>query len=109
MLDKNLETLYNSKQALNNIRYNYFESRREENTDIEHFWFDKVKEELKDKEKKDKALKIIVGKNVQIILLKNTKDFETYNRMLGATFNKRDIKKMSLTQEEYDLLKEVLL
>ena len=55
------------------------------------------------------VLEIIISKNVQIILLKNTKDFETYNKMLGATFNKKDIKKMSLTQEVYDLLKEVLL
>ena len=60
-------------------------------------------------EKELKALEIINKKNVQITLLKNTNDFETYNRMLGATFYKRDIKKMSLTEEEHTCVKDVLL
>lgn len=46
-MTKGLEALYNPKQALNNIRYNYFESKREEDIDIEHFWFDTIEKELK--------------------------------------------------------------
>ena len=93
-MSKGLEALY---RLANNHREEYLEK---DNNLIE---------DVKTIEKELKALEIIISKNVQIILLKNTKDFETYNKMLGAAFNKKDIKKMSLTQEEYDLFKEVLL
>ena len=55
-----------------------------------------------DDEKKLKAFEIIKKKNVKIDVLKYQSDVVFYNM---AVFEKEEI----LTQEEYDLLKEVLL
>lgn len=56
-----------------------------------------------------KALKIIKEKMVIPAYIINTKNVEEYNKWLKQdTFRKEWLKRM-LTQEEYDLLKEVLL
>ena len=89
---KGLEALYNPKQALNNIRFNYFESKRNEDANVEHFWFDTIEKELK-------ALEIIKNKNVDVNSLRFSHELDWYNRYNHYL----------LTQEEYDLLKEVLL
>ena len=74
-----------------------------------------IEKELKDKEeletmysncvingaKQKKALEIIKEKRVNIDYLRDCKTLEDYNNIL--------IEKLQLTQEEYDLLKEVLL
>lgn len=52
-------------------------------------------------EKSFKALEIIIEKNVDIHLLKNASDLNDYNSVIPYEYE--------LTQEEYDLLKKVLL
>ena len=52
-----------------------------------------------------KALEIIKSKNVDIAILKNTENVEQYNNTVLLFFKCSK----ELTQEEYDLLKEVLL
>ena len=86
-MSKSLEELYNSKQALNNIRFNYFENKRNEDANVEHFWFDTIKKELK-------ALEIIK----KYFWLEDFQDFISFNGCLPKSL-----------KEEYDLLKEVLL
>ena len=54
------------------------------------------------KDKRDKALEIIKKKNVKIEWLKHSNSVEKYNQGIGDTLE-------YLTQEEYDLLKEVLI
>lgn len=61
---------------------------------------------LAQKLKKEKALEIIDEKNVDIGLLKITKTVETYNKEIKKILFGYD--DGELTQEEYDLLKEVL-
>ena len=56
-------------------------------------------------EKELKALEIIKNKNVDIAILKNTENVEQYNNTILLFFKCSK----ELTQEEYDLLKEVLL
>lgn len=56
-----------------------------------------IEKALKDKEKKDKALEIIRKKLVNVYDLLNSHTLEEYN-----------LHNCQLTQEDYDLLKEVL-
>ena len=62
---------------------------------------EKVMKELSKEIEKNKALEIIKSKGIDIDLLKYHKDLEHYNFSLRGRFE-------HLTQEEYDLLKEVL-
>lgn len=73
-----------------------------------------IEKELKDKEKKDKALEIINNKQVDIALLKKSKSAVEYNGLRMIMFKKQAEKdysgtliKYGLDQEEYDSLKEV--
>ena len=65
-------------------------------------FLDNLEKELKEKEKQDKALEIIKKKNVNILEIKLCNDYEEYNRCASGF----DVEE--LTQEEFDLLKEVL-
>lgn len=56
-----------------------------------------------------KAMEIVKNKKVHINLIINCKNVDDYNKNLLMTHFKKDAKQMYLTQEEYDLLKEVLL
>ena len=65
---------------------------------------------------KNRALEIIKNKGVFVHLLQQSKNVEEYNSLMLVAFKKmaeRDYKgaveKFCLTQEEYDLLKEVML
>lgn len=60
-----------------------------------------IEKELKDKEKKDKALEIIKDKRVQVGDLLYSSCLEAYNGGRDKVYR--------LFQEEYDLLREVLL
>ena len=64
-------------------------------------------------EKELKALEIIKNKpNIEIVNIINSKDYETYieNEKLFCADNDIEYKEETMaTQEEYDLLKEVLL
>ena len=66
-------------------------------------------EENKENNKKLKAFEIIKKKNVSMPLIKNAIDLENYNKELRCFRFKKQCLKEQLTQEEYDLLKEVLL
>jgi hypothetical protein len=75
-----------------------------------------MKANFNDIEKELKALEIIKNKGVFVHLLQQSKKVEEYNSLMLIAFKKmaeRDYKsaveKFCLTQEEYDLLKEVLL
>jgi len=57
-----------------------------------------------DVDKKLKALEIIKEKGVNIYLLNETDNVEEYNELIKSHYGMKQ-----LTQEEYDLLKEVLL
>lgn len=59
------------------------------------------KEYINETEKSLKALEIIKEKSVDVQLLKNSKNVNEYNWYVHT-------KDRALTQEEYDLLKEVL-
>lgn len=58
-----------------------------------------------DEQKKLKALEIIIEKDVSMYWLRHSKNVDEYNNFILT--DKRQYQK--LTQEEYDLLKEVLL
>ena len=60
--------------------------------------------ELKIIEKELKALEVIKNKNFDLFYLQDSKDLEMYNDACDSFRNL-----CYLTQEEYDLLKEVLL
>lgn len=121
-MTKDLEALYTPLQSLNNIRYNYFDKKS--GSELDYFWFNRVETTLKDYEslvikrnqefqqltfryesdqRKLRALDIIKEKCLKIdfkVLLASP-DYESYCFTLNST--------KYLTQEEYDLLKEVLL
>ena len=59
---------------------------------------------IKDIEKKLKALEIIKNKNFDLFYLQDSKDLEQYNDCCDHFRNL-----CYLTQEEYDLLKEVII
>ena len=61
---------------------------------------------MTNEEKKIKALEIINEKNVNIKFVKVASNLENYNYFINITTNKKEYE---LNQEEYDLLKEVLL
>ena len=63
-----------------------------------------TKEELTELEKELKALEIIKEKRVNAAILINSESLEEYNSTVGFYFLKNQ-----LTQEEYDLLREVVL
>ena len=69
-----------------------------------HFEFD-----FTNIEKELKALEIIKMKKVDVWLFSNNDNFNDYNWALYLCFHREDSEKCSLTEEEYDLLKEVLL
>ena len=74
-----------------------------------HFQKDRL-DYYKDRcERQDKVLEILRKKNVQIVMLKNSNNAETYNRSLFVMYNKKDIKKMSLIEEEFELLRKELV
>ena len=56
-----------------------------------------------------KALEIIKNKDVHTVILKHSISKDDYNQKISMIVTKKRAKTMSLTQEEYDLLKEVLL
>ena len=58
-----------------------------------------IKQDLERLEKLEKAIKILKNKTVVIVALKLSKDLNDYNRMTSFK---------NLTQEEYELLKEIL-
>lgn len=62
---------------------------------------DIIEKELKDKEKKDKAIEIIKDKRVQVGDLLYSSCLEAYNSGRDKVYR--------LFQEEYELLKEVML
>ena len=63
-----------------------------------------------EKEKKLKAFEIINKKEVNIAVLKICFTLKEYNRyILNNYLNKEIVEELSLTQEEFDLLKEELL
>lgn len=66
--------------------------------------FDLVEKELKDGEKNKKALEIIKEKVLDIQTLIRTNNAVEYNSYVVKGYGEKD-----LTQEEYELLKEVLL
>ena len=91
--------LYTPIQALNNIQNNYF-NRERSDTELERFWFDRIRQSLE-------ALKIIKEKNVNIQLLK--KYFFNYgDDLILKVYNQNHCKRERLTKEQFDLLKEVL-
>lgn len=96
-MNKGLEALYNPKQALNNIRFNYFESKRNEDANVEHFWFDTIEKELK-------ALEIIKNRCVntydEIFCCDSYKEYQDLYHYAEEKFN--------LEKEEWEFLKEVL-
>lgn len=55
------------------------------------------------------ALEIIKEKMVIPAYIVNTKNVEEYNKWLKGTTFRKDWLKRALTQEEYELLNEVLL
>ena len=59
-------------------------------------------------EKELKALEIINNKDVNTIIIKNTNNFDDYNKSLLITSTKKNAKYRFLIQKEYDLLKEIL-
>lgn len=99
-MSKELETLYTPLQSLNNIRDNYFLLKGKGGTDLEYRWFNRIETALK-------ALEIITKKMVIPAYIVNTKNVEEYNKWLKEITLKEDWLKRTLTEEEYNLLKEV--
>lgn len=123
--------LYTPKQALNNIRNNYFNSERNPDHDLEYEWFDIVETALKNQanlELENKTLQmnvdlgVALAKGLQKKIDENKKEHEslkiikekrvdiglllansldTYNQLIF-------VPERQLTQEEYKSLKEVL-
>ena len=133
MEEKKLYTeLYTPLQSLNNLRYNYFQGLRNADETLEHLWFDLVENSIKEGESwerdyfelKDKydqldgafddiqdssvlehqAIAIIKEKYVDISAILSSSSFETYCFLIEGFGHINH-----LTQEEYCLLKEVLL
>ena len=118
MEEKKLYTeLYTPLQSLNNLRYNYFQGLRNADETLEHLWFDYF--ELKDKYDQldgafddiqdssvleHQAIAIIKEKYVDISAILSSSSFETYCFLIEGFGHINH-----LTQEEYCLLKEVLL
>ncbi len=69
-----------------------------------------IKKELKEKEKIERALEIIKKKAVNVAKLMICFSFKEYNKYICNEYRlfPPAIEEMSLTEEEYDLLKEVL-
>lgn len=121
--------LYTPIQSLNNLRYHYFEGLRS-NDDVEHLWFDTVENSIREGESwerdyfelKDKydqlegsfedieecsalehqVIAIIREKRVDVDLLMISSNVDIYN------LNVNKIEKRKLTEQEFNLLKEVL-
>lgn len=113
--------MYNSKEALENLTYcvNGMESKEKyykiikqdldrleklekENKELRKSiksWNENGGNLLKENTKLKKAIEILKNKTVVIVALKLSKDLNDYNRMTSFE---------NLTQEEYELLKEVL-
>ena len=83
---------------------------KDENASLKSF-NSKLWVERQDNEKKLKALEIIKEKRVDVCYFMNCRTLEEYNDdVLGSyAYEKDDAEQRMLTQEEYDLLKEVLL
>ena len=65
-------------------------------------WDNKISPNLNIVERELKALRVIKYKSVNVAIFEETKNLEEYNRIIHYF-------ELHLTQEEYDLLKEVLL
>lgn len=86
-------------EALNNIvKYGYL-MLPNENEELKNI----IETALKEKEKQDEILRIIKEKRVDIDMFMKCEDLDSYNYNIMYWHGN------TLTQEEYDLLKEVLL
>ena len=71
--------------------------------------FDTIENALTTKSEKEQALEIIVKKEVNLTTFYySTGSVETYNELIEIRIKPSAYEKCKLTQEEYDLLKEVL-
>ena len=70
---------------------------------------DVIEKELITGEKNRKALELIIKKEVNIAILRNTNNCQQYNNGLLVYSTKTTAKKRFLNEEQYSLLKEVLL
>ena len=102
--------LYTPKQALNNIRDNYFNGIRTPNYGLEHKWFNIVETELNESEswKRDyfelkKALEIIKE------LILEDLAFNDKEQQIEYSFGCSTLCVKIRDKEQYNLLKEVLL
>ena len=79
-----------------------------------HGGCDIVETALKEKEKQDKVLEIIVKKGIsytEISLIQSCRDYEEYKYEIGSGhvyYSAYDIKRAIKTKQEFDLLKKVL-
>ena len=94
-----LEHLRIGIQHINQDESPAFISQYEEDIDI-------IETALKDTEKYKKALEIIKEKQVDVYWLWLSADVEKYNDVMNKKFI--DTQKHILTQEEYELIKEIL-
>ena len=118
-MNKELETLYTPLQSLNNIRDKYFHDK--EGSELEHFWFNKIETALKDYQHlcqiwncKDSDTMIIqTTKTIHDENNKKLKALESIKKKTNLTTTNDGKKALVFvileTEEEYDLLKEVLL
>ena len=84
--------------------------KREESIEITAIDIEQDNKELcKENKKLKRVLEIIKEKNVNLGLIKISKSVEEYNKWALVNNLFVDIDQRTLTQEEYDLLKEVLL
>lgn len=116
-MSKELETLYTPLQSLNNIRDNYFLLKGKDGTDLEYRWFNRIETALKRKEELEKmhtnALEKIAKDRKKLKALEIIKEKFRILEPIGFDVKKDSIafgciiQKKDLTQEEYDLLKEI--
>lgn len=104
-MNKGLEAL---KDIENELQFHY--------QDIDVYNITKFPREINIIEKELKALEVIRNKGAFVYLLRQSENVEVYNSCMIVAFKemaKKDyegvVKKFCLTQEEFNLLKEVLL
>lgn len=92
---KRIETIFPYNREYKPNYYTQFSSS------YEPFYkdFDCIKQDLERLEKLEKAIEIMKSKTIIIFALKLSKDLNDYNRMTSFE---------NLTQQEYEILKEVL-
>jgi len=67
MNKRKLNKQYNPTQSLNNIRYNYFTVYKQDHgEELEYFWFNRVAEAIKEKEKLEKKYRNLLKKYEQL-------------------------------------------